>query len=230
MYDLPELAAATDAFWAGVAERLQAAGAIDVPAILWRDGDLYDDQWCHPDLMVSQACGYPVATELRDRVAVVGAFRYRGITDECAHYRSHLVVPAGTEDRALAGRTVVVNGLDSLSGWISLRTAVPEHGPVTVTGAHVRSLAALQAGEAELAAIDAVTWALLRQERPAALAGLAVVGQGPLIPAPPVIAHVTLGPGVEALRAALADANAERLLIEGFVPLGAADYAPLASW
>jgi hypothetical protein len=51
-----------------------------------------------------------------------------------------------------------------------------------------------------------------------------------LIPAPPVIAHVTLGPGVGALRVALADAAAERLLIEGFVPLDAADYASLASW
>jgi ABC-type phosphate/phosphonate transport system substrate-binding protein len=230
MYDLPELAAATDAFWSEVARRLQAAGVEDVPGALWRDGDLYADQWCHPQLLVTQACGYPVATELRDRVAVVGTFRYRGISDERGRYRSHLVVPAGTEDRPLAGRTVVVNGLDSLSGWISLRVAVPDHGPVTVTGAHVHSLAALQAGTAELAAIDAVTWALLAQERPSALEGLVIVGAGPLIPAPPVVAHVTLAPGVDALRRALAGACSEPLLIEGFVPLDASDYAPLASW
>src|SRR3954452_3412632 len=165
-----------------------------------------------------------------DHVGVVGAFRYRGISDARAGYRSHLVVPAGTEDSPLAGRRVVVNGLDSLSGCVSLRVAVPDHGPLTVTGAHVHSLAALQAGGAELAALDSVTWGLLAQERPPAVEGLAIVGQGPLIPAPPVVAHVTLGPGVEALRRALAGAVAERLLIEGFVPLGAADYAHLASW
>lgn len=226
MYDLPELRADTDALWREIARRLDVAG---VPAVLARDhaDDLLTRHWRHPALLLSQACGWPVAAVLAREVAVVGAFTYCGVSDTAARYASHLVVRADDTDRPLAGRAVAVNGTDSLSGWISLVAAVGDVGPVLVTGAHVESLGAVRDRRADLAAIDSVTWALLAQYRPAALDGLAIVGEGPLIPCVPLIAHRTLAPGVEVFREALADVRSEPLLIDGFVPLDASDYAAL---
>jgi ABC-type phosphate/phosphonate transport system substrate-binding protein len=117
-----------------------------------------------------------------------------------------------------------VNGYDSLSGWVSLTAAVQTLGPVLVTGAHVHSVAAVAAGRADLACIDGVTWLLLQRYRPAAVATLAVVGRGPLIPCLPLVTHLTLGPGVAALRGALAGLTDETLGIDGFVPLDADAY------
>ena len=61
-------------------------------------------------------------------------------------------------------------------------------GGVVVTGAHVDSLAALQAGTVDIAAIDAVTFALVRRFRPALPDGLVVIAEGPRIPCLPLIA------------------------------------------
>ncbi len=224
MYDLPELRADTDALWRAIAARLDVVG---VPDALARDAadELLTHHWRHPALLLSQACGWPVAALLAGEVAVVGAFTYRGVSDAAARYASHLVVRADDAGRPLAGRPVAVNRTDSLSGWISLVAAVGELGPVVVTGTHVESLAAVRDRRADLAAIDSVTWALLARYRPAALDSLAIVGEGPLIPGLPLITHPTLGPGIAVLRAALADVHSEPLLIDGFVPLDASDYA-----
>jgi ABC-type phosphate/phosphonate transport system substrate-binding protein len=224
MYDLPELRADTDVLWRDIAGHLAFA---DVPEVLARDhaDDLLTHHWRNPGLLLSQACGWPVAALLNRKVAVVGAFTYAGVSDASARYASHLVVRADDTHRPLPGRPVAVNSTDSLSGWISLIAAVGELGPVLVTGAHVESLAAVRERRADLAAIDSVTWALLARYRPAALDGLTIVGEGPLIPCVPLITHPALGPGVDVLRTALADVRSEPLLIDGFVSLDASDYA-----
>lgn len=158
-------------------------------------------------------------------MAVVGAFTYAGVSTADARYRSVLVVRADDAEAPLGARRVAVNGYDSLSGWVSLRAVVHPLGPVLVTGAHARSVEAVQHGDADLACIDAVTWALLQRYRPAAVAGLAVVGHGPEIPCLPLI---TARPhDVEPLRTALADARSEALLIDGFRPLDTSDYEPV---
>jgi len=224
MYDLPEVVPAVETMWSTIAARLRAAGINDVPATLRWDGDLYDDHWLHGRLFLSQSCGWPLVDRLDGRVAVVGAFTYAGVSDAAARYRSVLVVRADDVDRPLAGRRVAVNGYDSLSGWVSLRAAVDPVGPVLLTGAHVASVAAVTDGEADLACIDGVTWSLLMRHRPGAVAALAVVGQGPTIPCLPLVTHPTLGPGVAALRTALAGLTDHTLGIDGFVPLDAADF------
>jgi hypothetical protein len=228
MYDLPELRGATDALWRDIAGRLDVDG---VPAELGRQhaDDLLTHHWRHPALLLTQACGWPVAALTNGEVAIVGAFTYRGISDRHARCACHLVVRADDTERPLQGRAVAVNGTDSLSGWICLLAAVGEVGPVLVTGAHVESLAEVRAGRADLASIDPVTWALLARHRPAALDGLAIIGTGPAVPSLPLITHPTLGPGVDVLRDVLATVRSEPLLIDGFVALDAADYAPVLS-
>jgi hypothetical protein len=226
MYDLPELRGATDALWRDIASRLIVDG---VPTELDRQhtDDLLAHHWRHPALLLTQACGWPVAALIHGDVAIIGAFTYRGISDRHARCTCHLVGRADDTERPLHGRAVAVNSTDSLSGWICLLAAVGEVGPVLITGAHVDSLAAVRAGRADLASIDPVTWALLGRHRPAALDGLAIIGAGPAVPSLPLITHPTLGPGVDVLRDVLATVRSEPLLIDGFVALDAADYAPV---
>ncbi len=225
MYDLEEIRPAVDELWHDLRDRLGDAGVVDAPPELRWDGDLYEDHWLHPQLLLSQSCGWPVVDRLAGRVTVVGAFTYAGVSTIDARYRSVLVVRADDVDAPLAGRRVAVNGYDSLSGWVSLRAAVNPLGPVLITGAHARSVEALEGKRADLACIDGVTWALLQQHRPDAVAGLSVLGHGPEIPCLPLI---TAAAGdVGALRAALAGLRSETLLIDGFRPLDQRHYEPV---
>jgi len=225
MYDLVEIRPAVDELWHGLRDRLRDRAVVEAPDELRWSGDLYDDHWLHPQLLLSQSCGWPLVDRLAGRVTVVGAFTYAGVSTADARYRSVLVTRADDTEPPLAGRSVAVNGLDSLSGWVSLRAAVNPLGPVVVTGAHARSVEAVANGEADLACIDGVTWALLQRHRPVAVAGLAVVGHGPEIPCLPLITAPS-GP-VDDLRAALSEVRNDVLLVDGFHPFSAGDYEPV---
>jgi ABC-type phosphate/phosphonate transport system substrate-binding protein len=233
MYDLPELAWATDALWAAMRDALRAAG-VEAPDDRSVEDD-YHAAWHRDDLVLSQSCGWPLVTELDGAVEVIGAFAYDVPSADGPRYRSLLVTRpelAGEGVAGLATRRAAVNHADSLSGWVSLLRAVGASGAawpgtaMRVVGAHVASLAAVAAGEADVAAIDAVTWALLGDVRPGARAGLLPVGEGPVIPCVPLIAR--RGAPVAAYHAALAAAVADpataparrALRIDAFHPVG----------
>src|SRR5688572_3386514 len=55
MYDLPEVAAATDALWGALARRLSEAGIAGVPDRLRRGVDPRE-VWASPRLLISQTC------------------------------------------------------------------------------------------------------------------------------------------------------------------------------
>src|SRR5262249_25716590 len=54
-------------------------------------------------------------------------------------------------------------------------------------GAHVQSIAMVRSGEADVAAIDCVTYALLRRYRPESLAGTRILQPTDPVPAPPYV-------------------------------------------
>ena len=88
-----------------------------------------------------------------------------------ADYRTVIVARRAAPLSELAGRVAAVNAADSLSGWVSLLAAfrsagAPWHGSVITTGAHVRSIDAVREGSADVASIDAVTFALLGDLHP----------------------------------------------------------------
>lgn len=242
MYGLPDVLTDVDALWSRLRAALAARG-VDAPTTLdWPD-DLHRS-WQDPSLVVSQTCGYPLVGALGDSVRVLGTFASDQVSPG-GHYRSVIVATPGARAR-VDGRhwsdlTAAVNGSWSLSGWISLLAATSGTpawpGPSTTTGSHVASLAALRRGDAEIASIDAVTFALLQRHRPAALDGVVVVGAGPLVPALPLITSAaTADDTFAALRDALAATAAdpaigealERQLIDRFVPFDVADYRPVA--
>lgn len=239
MYDLQP--AAVQAWWQGVAAALREEGIAGVPDTLQWPADL-DAHWRDPALLLSQTCGHPLVTRLQGAVQVVGAMRYGAPGCEGIDYRSVLLAREGDAATLaqFAGRTAAVNDLGSYSGCIALRKAVAAAGGdagffsrVQVTGSHRASIAALRAGTADIAAIDAVTHALIARHQPELLNGLRGIGFTAAAPGLPLITALgTSAADVQALQRALqaacrAPALAElrrALLIEGFEP------APASRW
>jgi ABC-type phosphate/phosphonate transport system substrate-binding protein len=60
-------------------------------------------------------------------------------------------------------------------------------GTVKVSGAHMRSVEMVRAGEADVAAIDCVTYTLLGRYRPSCLSGIRILAPTDPVPAPPYV-------------------------------------------
>lgn len=196
MYDLPGLEAATDAWWAGLAAAFRAEGLAEVPERLTRDGD-HAALWTAPDLLFSQACGYPLTHALAGRVTLVATPLYDCPGCGGETYRSEILVRADDPARSLADlrqRRAAVNAADSQSGCHALRHAVAAlsgegrfFAAVTLTGSHRASMAAVAAGEADVCAVDCVTYALLGRTQPELVRSLRVLAPSAAAPALPYI-------------------------------------------
>ena len=195
MYDWPEVSPVVDRLWEGVAAHLREA-KMPVPAQLARRTD-HTSVWREPGLVLSQTCGYPYVKSLRGKVTLVGAPVYDVPGCDGATYCSFLIVrrtdPVASI-AALRGRRAAINGWDSQSGFSALRATVAPFtgggrffGEVKVSGGHRASLHAVADGIADVAAIDAVCWALAQRHEPAAYAGLRVLAQSPTAPSLPFI-------------------------------------------
>jgi ABC-type phosphate/phosphonate transport system substrate-binding protein len=237
MYDLPGLEAATDAWWAGLAAAFRAEGVKDVPERLTREGD-HAALWTAPDLLFSQTCGYPLTHALAGRVTLVATPIYD--CDGCGGgtYRSDIVVRADEAAASLAGlkgRRAAVNAADSQSGSNALRHAVMElcddgrfFGSVTMTGSHRASLQAVAAGEADVCAIDCVTYALLQRTEPELTRRLRVLAQSAPAPALPYVTRRDIpADDLQRLRAGLARACGEPALADARAALLLAGVAVL---
>ena len=174
MYEFPEIAAANDALWSGIALRLRARG-VPAPAGLARGADVAR-LWRDPGLVFGHTCGYPYAKELSDAVVLIATPEYCFPGCDGAAYRSFLICRKHDPRRldAFRGGVAAVNAWDSNSGMNLFRAAIAPHADgrpffasVILTGSHQASLAAVAAGGADLAAVDCVTFALLQRLRPA---------------------------------------------------------------
>jgi ABC-type phosphate/phosphonate transport system substrate-binding protein len=212
MYPYPHLRSAYDQLWDGVRSKLSFAA----PELDWVFDALPACR--RDDLLLGQTCGWPLITELAATVRVVGTFDYdvEGASD--GTYCSVLISAEQRESLAhILGRpdlVVAANSVDSLSGWISLRSVAATHGvldgppekvdqkvdqKVEWTGSHAASVDAVRWRRAHLASIDAVSWAHLD------VSGLSIVGHGPRVPCLPLVSSGSTSDGVVGeLRAALA--------------------------
>ena len=197
MYDIAEAQRATDALWAALRKAFQHEGLADAPERLTRDIPVIS-QWGAPHLFFSQCCGYDVVFGFSSALELLGVPRYADETG-CSElgYRSYVVVREDSRIGALAdlrGAVCAVNGFNSYSGTGSLRALVAPlsrdgrfFGKVKVSGSHVRSIEMVRAGEADVAAIDCVTYTLLRRYRPSCLAGTRILAPSDPVPAPPYV-------------------------------------------
>ncbi len=243
MYDLPEIGEVTQAWWAGLCKWWHRLGLKDVPSVLNGSDDPYDD-WLSPSLFLSQTCGYPLTHRLRGKVTLVAAPCYKAEGCEEGSYRSALIVREGVGLSSLAdlrGRKAAVNSYDSQSGWNALRYALREFGKIAdffasidITGSHRLSLAAIRERKADIAAIDCVTFALIKRYAPAEVSGLSVLAWSAPAPSLPLITRAGIDLSeLSILREGLSQACADpslaschdRLLLKTFAfpPLSAYD-------
>ncbi|MEH3160334.1 MAG: PhnD/SsuA/transferrin family substrate-binding protein [Sphingomonas taxi] len=212
MYDHPGQRAANDALWSAIARRLGLHG-IAAPDSLDRDRPV-EAIWRDPGLLFAQCCGYPLVAdpELALRVIAMPHYALPGCPPG-RHY-SRILVRAddpATTLAAFAGRTAAVNAPLSNTGANLLRAAVAQvawpdgfFGQTVTTGSHRASIDAVASGQADIAAIDAVTYALLARDEPTALVGLRELATTPRAPNLPfVTARTTPAAIVAALRDAL---------------------------
>jgi ABC-type phosphate/phosphonate transport system substrate-binding protein len=229
MYDFPWTAAANDALWASISARLAEAG-VQPPPTLTREGDLAA-LWRHPGLVFGQTCGYPYVTGLKDTVTLIAAPEYSFPGCEGASHRSFLIRRATDLRRGLSefrGAIAAFNAHDSNTGMNLFRASIaPIAGgktffsSIVVTGSHEASAAAVAEGEADLAPIDCVSFALLGRGRPELIERVAIVAESPLSPSLPFIASVRLpAPTIELVRKALFAALADPDLVETRAALG----------
>ncbi len=205
MYDRAETAQSLDTLWTEIRARLP----FDAPATLMRGGNPWD-QWCAPDLILSQTCGYPFRTRLSGLVQMVAApdNRLRGCPP--GHYNSVFVVRADDPRQDIAGfadARFAYNAALSQSGWAAPQTHAASLGfaftHLLRTGGHRRSAEAVAEGRADIASIDALSWRLIRRFDTHAVR-LREIGRTAPTPALPFIT----GPGrdISVIRAALARA------------------------
>lgn len=239
MYDWPELRAETDRLWDHLRMALNALG-IAAPASLDRSAPLRA-VWTDPALCLSQTCGLPYVRELGEAVTLLGAPDY-GLP-ECppGWYDSAVVVRADDARPDLAafcGARLALNGRESQSGYAALlHHAAPLavdgrfFGSHIETGAHEAAARCVAEGQADLAAIDHVSWRHIRGVRPWTW-GLRVLMTTDPTPGLPFITACgndrdAVCAAVIAAFGALDPGTRAALGITGFVPFGPKDYRVL---
>lgn len=214
------------------AERLDAQ-PLDLPQL-----------WLSPHLLITQTCGYPLMTQLRGQVQVVGRPVYQLPHSADGNHCSVLVARADDARGRLEdfrGSHGLLNSRDSNSGMNLFRHALaPLHeggtffAQVSLTGGHRNSLAAIKEGHGDVAAVDSVTFDYLARDHSEEVAGVKVIGrtaEGPCLP------YITcLGADAGAIRAALNQALkdlphvAQVLAISEVLPAREEDYQVLLDY
>ena len=200
MYERPETIGAHDRYWHLIRQALGHS-----PPNLSRNLDLWQT-WRSPDLLLSQTCGLPFRAALHGDVTLVGTPDYGLPGCPPGTYRSIIITRPET-DLAAGPLTAAYNEALSQSGWAALvqfltDTSLSLAGAIP-TGAHYASAQAVLSGQADLAAIDAVTWRILQAYEPWTRE-LTVAAETPPTPGLPYITARGRDPGP--LRAAIARA------------------------
>lgn len=213
MYDLAAVRQATNQWWEGLARAFRLQGIPNVPHDLSR-GSGVRDLWKSEDLVLSQTCGYPLINQLKEHVRVIAAPCYDAPGCSGSNYCSLIIVPikSGIQSlKDLKGGICAVNSRDSHSGCNILRYMLAPiaqgetlFDSVKISGHHRESLMMLARGEADIAAIDCVTYALVTHYEPHIVEDLRVLCYSPPAPCLPYITSVRSPDDVvEKLRAGL---------------------------
>ncbi len=233
MYDPAPLRDANDAFWTLIRDGLRARG-VAAPDALTRTGDLWG-HWTDPALVLSQTCGFPYRARLHGQVTLVGSPDF-GVPD-CppGYYCSVFVVRKADPRRRLAdfdGAALAFNEPLSQSGWAAPQTEARMRGlrfkTGPQTGAHALSARAVAEGRADIAALDAVTWANLQAFDPVAAELVVIDRTGPTPVLPYITAKGTDGRVVLAAMTAAIEAlpadTRQKLRLRGIVAIPAERY------
>jgi len=181
MYDLPEARDATDAWWAVLRRGFLQAGLAETPRELTRTQNV-TDSWTMPGLLFTQTCGYPFTHDWSDKLRLVATPRYRVDGCEASNYRSAFIVAETSTANSLEdlrGSRIAFNATHSQSGFNAPRATIAGlardgafFGEAKLSGGHRQSMTMVRAGEADVCAVDCVTWAMHQRHAPEMIEGL----------------------------------------------------------
>lgn len=194
--------------------------------------------WNRPDLGCAFMCGWPLAQEHGTRPILAAPVP---LGADGPRYHSVFVVAAASSFETVEqtfGGSFAFNSKASHSGWNMPQAHLSQLGAQFSSeagpfGPHQRAAEAVANGEATVAAIDSLVWALLCRFDPALAGRLRVVGRTPGQPSPPLVGSAALGAlQAERLRTTLirlpADAAGRALLddicLSSFEAVTMADY------
>ncbi|MEM7193368.1 MAG: PhnD/SsuA/transferrin family substrate-binding protein [Pseudomonadota bacterium] len=163
MYARKEVAESYDRFWNAVRSNLLEVG-IQAPRDLTSVEDLLA-HWMSPRLLISQTCGMPYRNHLHNCVSLIGTPDYGHEECRAGYYRSAIVVRAADSRPNLAaysGALFAYNDMGSQSGISAPLNHAATHGVHfsrwVQSHAHTNSARMVASGEADIAAIDALSW------------------------------------------------------------------------
>lgn len=233
MYARAELADAHSRFWALIRQEL-AARDIDSPEQLANDADEFE-VWTAPDLVLSQTCGMPYRTSLHEKVTLIGTPDFS--VEGCApgYYNSVIVVRADDPRQSLSDfrdARFTYNQTFSQSGFAAPYALCASLGfwftDQSQSHGHRNSAQFVAEEQADIAAIDAVTWQFIERYDSFAR-DLRVLAATPATPGLPYIAAAGAKqqPTFSAIRAAidkLDTADRDALGLHGIVPIPKSAY------
>jgi ABC-type phosphate/phosphonate transport system substrate-binding protein len=238
MYDRAETAAAHDRLWTLIRDEMRVRG-LAAPEALTRGAGAYWGAWQSPDLALSQTCGFPYRSRLHGHVTLIGTPDY-GLPGCPPGYYNSVFVARADDLRTLPefrmARFAYNDGL-SQSGWAAPQNHAATMGfqfqPSLASGGHRLSALAVAESRADIAAVDAMTWALLQSYEPW-IASLREVARTAPTPGLPYIAAKTRDAAasfaaVQAAIDALAEADRTCLHLKGIVRIEAARYLAIPS-
>jgi ABC-type phosphate/phosphonate transport system substrate-binding protein len=243
---------AVEAAWQSLLEHVTAEAGVPLQYLPYPAPQPLETLWARPDLGCVLMCGYPVALQLADVMPLAAPIPRAEWAGGRSLYRSDLIVRADAPYRKLedtfggrAGWTVE----HSHSGFnafrhhlLAYRTAARPALYGAMTGNLVTARAILDSvreGRIDVGPLDAYWHMLIARHNPALTAGIRVLDATETATLPAfVTAASTSAATISALRRAFAAAAhrpwfaelADELLIEGFAPVAASDYARTLDW
>jgi ABC-type phosphate/phosphonate transport system substrate-binding protein len=239
MYPAPEPVREASERWLARTLRL-----LEGERLPWADTDLHT-LFRSPNLLLTQTCGYPLMTQLRGQVRLLGRPDFDLPHSHNGEHCSLLLVRADEPRNSLqdmCGCRGAANSLDSNTGMNLLRHALAPwqqdgrfFASLAVSGSHRQSLAWLREGRVDLIAVDSVTFAYLALYAPEEVAGVRILQTSAPSPTLPYISAADQQQ-VQRIRAALNQALldepevAQVLRIRQVLPASEADYQVLLDY
>ncbi|MCC3859736.1 phosphate/phosphite/phosphonate ABC transporter substrate-binding protein [Pseudemcibacter aquimaris] len=161
MYDRPELRDAHEEFWTLIRDNLRTAGVHIPDEMSWDAGEI--ECWTDPFFYFSQTCGKPYREKLHETVTLIGTPDYGLQGCPPGYYRSAYVVHK-TDDRYNLDdhkkSKFAYNDENSQSGYHVTNDYFENK---ICSGSHINSAKMVANGDAEIAAIDALSLKLIKE-------------------------------------------------------------------
>ncbi len=216
MYPLPAVQEALRRLWHYASQRLTLQRET-----VWQWRGLDDDvtqHWESPTLLMSQCCGYPLRTHYAHQLRPIARFAYDlpGTTSGDEHC-SVIITQRQSPIRYVSdihNHRLVMNDWHSNTGMNLLRRELADmhddrhfFSQILVSGSHMESIRMVAHGEADIAAIDSISYAYLTTFQPNWVANTRIIHHSRPSPCLPIVVPYDLDPAIaDQLFHALSDA------------------------